>query len=141
MVMQYTISACGLNEQDQATLMSFLKVLNLGGISLWDYSDEDAAADVAADVVLVDSDHQEGQEFIWAYQIGVHDGKIMVSVGEDTSGCQVAHCLIKPLRCDNLREIFDELIDSEGHLVSSEDHLVSSDIHYSDENLIIHISG
>ena len=43
MVMQYTISACGLNEQDQATLMSFLKVLNLGGISLWDYSDEDAA--------------------------------------------------------------------------------------------------
>lgn len=128
MVMQYTITAYGLTEQDQATLMSFLKVLDLGGVSPWVYSDGDAA-----EVVLVDSDQEEGQEFVWAHQIGVHDGKRMVSVGENTSGCEIFHCLTKPLRCDNLREVFDELIDAEGHLVSS-------DVYYSDENLLVRIS-
>ena len=129
MVIQHTITAYGLTKQDQATLMSFLKVLNLGETSPWVYSGEETA-----EVVLVDLDHDEGKKFVWAYQIGVHDGKRMVSVGENTSGCQGVHCLGKPLRCNNLREIFDDLIDAEGCLVGSDNY-------HADEDLLVCINA
>jgi len=129
MVMQYTITARGLTEQDQATLISFLKVLNLGGASSWIYTDEDVA-----DVVLVDPEQQEGQEFVWSHQIGVYGEQRMVTVGENKSGDEVFHCITKPLLRDNLREILDELIDSEGHLISR-------DVYCSNENLFVRISA
>ena len=112
MSIQHKITAYGLNEQDQATLKSFLNALNLGDAPTWVYSDEDSA-----EVVIVDPEQEKGMEFIWSYQIGVHSEKAMVSVGENTSECQSLYSLTRPLRYDNLREMFNELVDANGHLV------------------------
>ncbi|MES0328365.1 MAG: hypothetical protein ABUK13_09270 [Gammaproteobacteria bacterium] len=112
MDIQHKITAYGLNKHDEATLKSFLKVLNLGQVPAWVYSDEDSA-----EIVIVDPEQEKGMEFIWSYQIGVHSEKAMVSVGENTSECQSLYSLTRPLRYDNLRKMFNELIDANGHLV------------------------
>lgn len=123
MGMQHKITACGLNRHDQVILKSFLKVLNLDPSSSWVYSDEENA-----EVVLVDSDQKEGKEFVYGCEIGIHDGKVVVPVGENISGCQSAHILNRPLSCGDLRKVFDELIDANGGLIGN-------GIHYSDEHL------
>ena len=123
MKMTYKITGCGLNNGDYSTLLSFLKVLNMGEASQqWIYSDEENA-----EVVVVDFEHQEGREFIWGYEIGIHDGKVMVSVGKNPSGCQSVYSLTRPLCCDNLKKIFDQLIDTNGALVDG-------GVYYQDES-------
>lgn len=123
MYVQHKITAYGLNEHDQVILKSFLKVLNLDPSSPWVYSDEENA-----EVVLVDSDHEEGKEFVYGCEIGIHNGKVVVSVGKNISGCQSAHILNRPLSCGGLRKVFDELTDANGGLVANS-------IYYGDEYL------
>jgi len=120
---QHKITAYGLNEHDQVILKSFLKVLNLDPSSPWVYSDEENA-----EVVLVDSDHEEGKEFVYGCEIGIHNGKVVVSVGKNMPGFQSAHVLKRPLSCGGLRKVFDELTDVNGGLVGNS-------ICYDDEHL------
>ena len=124
--MQHKVTAYGLNQHGQAMLKSLLKVLNLGVVSPWVYSDEENA-----EVMIVDSEQEEGKEFVYWCQIGMHNGKIMVSVGENTSGCQSTHLLTRPLSCGNLRRVFDKLTDANGGLVDDS-------IYCGDEHLLVH---
>ena len=114
MKMQHKITAYGLNEHDQVILKSFLKVLNLDPTSPWVYSDEENS-----EVVIVDSDHEEGMEFVYGCEIGIHNGKVVVSVGEKMPDFQSAHILNRPLSCGGLRKVFDELTDVNGGLVGN----------------------
>ena len=123
MDVQHKITSYGLNEHDQVILKSFLKVLNLDPFSPWIYSDEENA-----EVVLVDSEQEEGKEFVYGCQIGIHNGKVMISVGENMPDCRSAHSLARPLSCGSLRKVFDELTDVNGGLVANS-------IYYGDEHL------
>jgi hypothetical protein len=123
MDVQHKITSYGLNQHDQVILKSFLKVLNLDPSSPWIYSDEENA-----EVVLVDSEREEGKEFVYGCQIGIHNGKVMISVGENMPDCQSAHTLTRPLSYGGLHKVFDELTDVNGGLVANS-------IYYGDEHL------
>ena len=69
MEVQHKITAYGLSEHDHVMLRSFLKVLNLDPSSPWVYSNEESAA-----VVVVDSEQEEGKEFVYDCQAGIHNG-------------------------------------------------------------------
>lgn len=123
MEVQHKITACGLSEHDNVILKSFLKVLNLDPASPWVYSNEENAA-----VVVVDSEKEEGKDFVYDCQVGMHNGQIMVLVGENNVACQSAHSLPRPLSCSGLRKVFDELTDANGSLINSS-------IYYGEEHL------
>ena len=100
--MQHKITGYGLNQHDQTVLKSFLKLMNLGAVSPWVYTDMENA-----EVVVVDPDEKAGKEFVYGHMVGMHGGKQLVSVGDNTYGCQTLHSLSRPLHSGKLRIMFD----------------------------------